>query len=525
MRAYLTTGETKYLGRLDLDLRDWLIASGGKPSPEGFGTSHLEPAIRMPRWARIFYGLQQCEGFQPATRLLMLTTIAEHAEYLLEHPGHGNWVAMTQYGAITGGICWPEFKRANIWCSRAISRLQQNANNTIYPDGAQKELTAHYHMVTLRNYDQVFNLLRKAEREIPRSFSRTVQDMWNYIAYVLRPDGTRPLNNDSDLGSQREQLIEAASMHDRSDWLFIATNGSQGQKPEDPPSRCFPWAGQLVSRNGWNSDAHWSFFDVGPSGLGHRHFDFGHISINAFGRHLLIDSGRFAYQGKIARQFRQPYASHTRGHNTVLVDGQTQGANPKIVNEPIQEFRHWKIEDNYDFARGSWEDYENISGSLIHYRSLLYLRNKGWIVVDRIETDRSRKLQPLWHFHPDCIVQNSDLYVYTNNRKANISITPLGQINWDLDIIEGQKKPHPQGWYSKEYGRYVPAPCVRYTGSISKTSTFAWLIWPGKTELQVPNARLEEDTEEGIVVKLIPAHGEKRTIFIPVKNGKIKFQT
>ncbi len=522
MLAYLTSGNKAYLQRIDLDLRDWFIASGGEPSKERFGTSHLEPALRIPIWARLFYGLQEEEGFHLATRLLFLTTVAEHAEYLLENPGHGNWVAMTQYGAMTCGICWPEFARASIWRSQALDRLQQNANNTVYPDGAQKELTSTYHMVTLRNYEQAFELLQNAGHEVPRIFAKTVENMWSYIAYVLRPDGTPPLNNDSDLGSQVDQLIEAASRYDHPDWLYIATNGEKGRHPKGTPSRCFPWAGQLVSRNGWDANAHWSFFDVGPCGLGHRHFDFGHISVNAFGRHLLTDSGRFAYQGKIAQRFRLSYAQHTRGHNTILVDGQSQGPDPKDVNEPLQEGRHWKVEEDYDFIRGSWKNYDNIAGDLVHYRSLLYLRNKGWIIVDRVETDRSRKLNPLWHFHPECKLRITGLRVSTKNDLGNLNVTPLGSIDWEVEIVKGQDKPHPQGWYSREYGEYEPAPCARYTGYINGSATFAWILWPGKNEVQTPQARLEEADDTGVIITLLETDGKQKTISIPVKEGKIE---
>jgi len=521
MQAYLTSGNKAYLQRIDLDLRDWFIASGGEPSKERFGTSHLEPALRIPIWARLFYGLQEEDEFHPATRLLMLTTVAGHAEYLLKNTGRNNWVAMTQNGALTCGICWPEFTRSNTWRTQSLERLQENADNSVYPDGAQKELTATYHMVTLRNYVQAFELMKNAGQEIPQRFAGTVEGMWTYFAYVLRPDGTPLLNNDSDLNPQIERLTEAASLHDRPDWLYIATNGKKGRQPEGSPSRCFPWAGHLISRNGWDANAHWSFFDVGPSGSGHQHFDFGHISINAFGRHLLVDSGRFAYQGRIAERFRSSLAKHTRGHNTILVDGQGQGIEPKVVKEALQEDLHWKVEEAYDFIRGSWEDYDNVEGKLTHYRSMLYLRNKGWIIVDRIETDRSRKLNPLWHFHPECEVSITGLRVSTLNAIGNLNVTPLGSIDWEVDLVEGQDKPHPQGWYSERYGEYEPAPCAVYSGQVSGSTTFAWLLWPGKKDVQTPRVVLEEANESGVTITLTEADGKPKTIRIPVKEGSI----
>lgn len=518
LRAYLATGEDRYVRRLDRDLRDWLTAADGRVIP--WGTVHLEPALRLPQWARIFYGLQQEEQFRPATRLLMLAAIPAHAEHLLDHPGGGNWVSMTQYGALTCGVCWPEFGRAEQWREGAVACLRENGRGTVYPDGAQKELTAHYHMVTLSRYGRAFQLLHRAGREFPDVFADTVTRMWDYIAYALRPDGTRPLNNDSDLGSNRRHVREAAGRHGRPDWLYIVTNGEEGERPQGPPSRCFPWAGQLVSRSGWDADAHWSFFDVGPSGYGgHRHLDFGHLSITAFGRDLLVDSGRFAYQGTLARRFRRPYTMHTRGHNTILIDARGQGGNPEVASEPLEEGRQWQVTEDFDFARGSWTDYGDIEGRLRHHRSLLYLRGEGWIVVDRIETDRPRKIQPLWHFHPDCTVEETDGVVRTRNDHGNLGITPLGDVEWEVELIEGRDEPHPQGWYSAEYGRHEPAPCAQYTERIEQTATFAWLLWPAEGPVQPPEAALGEVQEESATVVLTGPGEEHRTFRIPVTGG------
>lgn len=32
------------------------------------------------------------------------------------------------------------------------------------------------------------------------------------------------------------------------------------------PSSLFPWAGQVVFRSGYDADATWAFFDIGPYG-------------------------------------------------------------------------------------------------------------------------------------------------------------------------------------------------------------------------------------------------------------------
>ncbi|MCL7764477.1 heparinase II/III-family protein [Polaribacter sp. Z014] len=78
----------------------------------------------------------------------------------------------------------------------------------------------------------------------------------------------------------------------------MATNGEKGTVPDGGNSFFYPWAGQLISRSSYDKEAHWSFFDVGPWGAGHEHSDKLHLSVSAYGKDLLVDSGRFAYSGK-----------------------------------------------------------------------------------------------------------------------------------------------------------------------------------------------------------------------------------
>lgn len=193
----------------------------------------------------------------------------------------------------------------------------------VYPDGTQTELTSHYHNVAMMNFVLFKEICDRANAKLPAFFNETIENMYSYIAHAVRPDGNRILNNDGDKGSDRELILEGAKTYNKSEWQYMATNGKSGTEPKDGPSFFYPWVGHLISRNGYDKDAHWSFFDVGPWGSGHQHNDKLHLSISAFGRDLLVDAGRFAYTGEVADKFR-PYAKGTQGHNSVLIDGKGQ---------------------------------------------------------------------------------------------------------------------------------------------------------------------------------------------------------
>lgn len=109
--------------------------------------------------------------------------------------------------------------------------------------------------------------------------------------------GFDPLNSDSDLTNDAAEVAEAASRFNRSDWLYLATGGQQGQPPSGQVGAAFEWAGQIIMRSDWTGESvDWAWFDVGPFGSsGHGHYDRLHLSIRSGGQSLLTDSGRFAY--------------------------------------------------------------------------------------------------------------------------------------------------------------------------------------------------------------------------------------
>ena len=341
-------------------------------------------------------------------------------------------------------------------------RLDSIMADSVYPDGVQNELTAHYHYVALLNFEKFANTCTEAGIELPESFKKRLLLMWNYLALTMRPDGYALMNNDSDRKFMRRKIMNAADRYKRDDWLYIASNGSEGKSPTGILSSIFPWAGQLLMHSGYNNDAQWAFFDIGPWGECHQHNDKLHISIAAYGRDLLVDSGRFSYSGEIAAKFRNNYALHSASHNVILIDEQGQNPGPLRVTQPISK-DSYRLEKDFDYARSSYNNFAKAEGDIKHTRALFYLRNEFWVVVDRIDTDRPRKLEVLWHWHPDCnVTEQNGRSFSTDPEKGNLEIIPLGKINWDIDIVKGQEKPRLQGWYSEKYNKVTPSPTAVY---------------------------------------------------------------
>ncbi len=519
LSTYFKTGNPKYAKYIDLFLRDFIIKSMPYPAVKS-NTSvwrGLEVSFRGKVWPRIFYGLINNEYLSPSTQLLILSSLPNHAHYNRNFHGSNNWLTMEISALATIATNFPEYKKSNEWLEYSIETMIKSMKDQVYADGVQTELTSHYHNVSLSNFELIKNICEKANKTLPDFFNQTIKNMYCYITYAMRPDGFRVLNNDGDRGSDRNLIISASKKFNNEEWEYIATNGKSGTKPLKGPSYFYPWAGQLISRSGYDANAHWSFFDIGPWGSGHQHNDKLHISVSAYGRDLLVDAGRFAYTGEVAQKFRS-YARSSAAHNVILIDNKGQEAGPKHAKEPLDS-SYFKIAEDFDYASNSMNHFFDVSGDVNHFRSTFYVRGEFWVVVDRIVTDRPRKIDALWHWHPDCVVERENVTVRTNNKTGNLAIIPVSKQKFVVEFIKGQETPKPQGWYSPEYNMYEPNIATCYVTNICESSTLVWLLLP--SEKKTPEIKAEILNENDTEVK-IEAKSQKKNwlLIIPYANSK-----
>lgn len=548
LAAWKETGNNNYVKTFDAIIRDWIIHN---PVPARDDTIYhvlngtvnrldyrdigevrwrtLEAGNRLGvSWPYAFLSFQQSEAFSPAARILMLTGFVEHAQYLREYHKQGhNWTTMEMNGLALTGLTFPEFRQAEEWTNYALGVMKKEIYRQVYPDGVQTEISTKTQWVALRRFESVADYFLKSGRQIPDDYIRRLEEMYNYLAYAMRPDGHQPLNNDSDREDLRPRVLAAAKKFNRPDWEWIASNGERGARPEGLPSRVFPWAGIHVMRNGWDRQSHWTFFDTGPFGTGHQHADMLHVSVSAFGRDLLVDGGRYTHEDYFSfdPKIWRGYFRSSFSHNVIVVDGGGQKAGPLTSKAPLQENVDFQTTAEYDYARGTFTNgYEGVDGRVEHSRAVLYLKDKMWIVVDRIHTDQPRNVQTLWHYSPESLVEiENGTTVSTNPSAGNLRIIPIGKI-MKAEIVKGQTEPVIQGWYSGEYGKKEPSPTAVYKSEIAKTATFAWVLLPANGKVPMASASIIEEDENGLRLS-IELPGKRPTeVFIPFQKGLPKIR-
>jgi len=491
------TGDPRYVQLVNDHLADWIQANP-YPGRRTFSAPWrpLEVARRIDRsWLDALIGMRHAKDLSVETRLLTFSSIPDHADALLNFPSFGGNHLLTEK-VMLGQLAtaFPEFKDADRWLEDAVNTVVGLLDKQIYPDGAYEELANHYQLVALGSFQRFLELLETAgDQSHLAEVKPTVERMWNYFAYVMRPSGYGPLNNDSDRTHNRAELQRALAWFDHPDWTFLSSGGKQGVEPASPPSRFFPWAGHAIMRSSWRNDAQWAFFDLGPYGSDHQHLDRLHLSVSFGGKDFLVDSGRYDYMpGPWRDYFKGPY-----GHNTILLDGQWPERAPEKVSAPMPVLA--QINERADQFAGSVRfpaQPASGKGPRTHRRQVSYARGGGWVVFDEIIAFGPTKVTARWLFHPDRQVEiDGGAALRTVDAEGpNLRLEPFGpEADWKVSLHRGEKEPAIAGWFSPEFLIREPATQAIFETTITQPTTFIWAIGPndlpGKQLIQLADAQ------------------------------------
>ncbi len=473
---YRSHGHEEFAGRIRDYLLDWFWKHP-PPDRRSFSASWraLEAARRFAdSWLPLYAELRADPAFGDEATLAVIAGAARHAGYLRHHHHFGGNHLVTEMMALaTVAAVWPEFRDAGAWMDYAVERGLEEMDRQVYPDGAHKELANHYQWIAGSSFQRLYQVAAGADRAAGAARMRAgMERIWNYYAAVIRPDGTGPLNNDSDLEPNAEQIPPLAAYYDRPDWLFMATGGERGDPPREPPSRYFPWAGHAVLRSGWGRDADWVFFDLGAYGSDHQQEDRLHVSAALNGKNILVDSGRYVYRDDAWSRFFRGVRSHNvpvfAGHERVPPDAVATkprvrpadfGSSPPMASGwiPLRAA-----------GRPGW------TGS--HSRAVTLGDGFVWI-VDRVEVNKPDRVTFQWRFAPEWRLSGADgAWRIADGRTGRASWTLRSSGRTRVETVKGRGPPAIQGWYSPQYNERVPNEVLLVTAGADGVRYFSWLL-------------------------------------------------
>ncbi len=492
-RTYWYTGDEKYAEDFAYQLGDWL---SDNPRPDGPRNARwtwrtLELGIRLKgSWPDVLFRFIDSDHFTPQLVCAMLEAIYQQADYLGEFGGGGNWLVSEKSGKLSASIVFPEFADAEGWQAECWEVLTREIQAQVLPDGAQIELTPHYHSATLSSFRSAYDIAAQNGVEVPEVYHDQMLSMYEYLMNVVKPDGHIPMFNDSDHGNMKGWMRDGAERFDREDMRFIATGGEEGVPPEGP-SHAFRNAGQYVMRSGWTMDDIYFAIDAGPYGYAHQHEDKLTIDLWAFGQEMILDPGRFTYAGR----WRGHFVS-TAAHSTVLIDGhgQNRRRTPRdtwVAREPLHNI--WETTDAYDYVCGSYDEGYAGGHDAIHVRKVLFVKpsdsRPGHVVVKDLILPRDAGPAEV---SATCQFQLARAGAQLNEQTravnsvgpgANVLVVPFETDGLEVELVEGEEESM-AGWigWSLHAANKTPATLVKYTRTGALPLEFTTVLVPYQGE-------------------------------------------
>ena len=560
-QAYAETGNHRYARECVARMLQWVDATGPLPTCPPIGPTapmwrtveYVNP--RISSWTKCLLHLRHCPAVTVDEQLTLLKVILHHLRYTANNqvPGMPNMVIHLFEKLIGSGRAWPEFSESETWIATGVDGLCTLLDDYFYPDGAYIELSYFAHEC----FTRTAQMGERGEIELPPGFREKLERIFDFPAYMVKPNGSYPSVNDNysaqdpdELPDRRAGLVElGVEVTGRDDLRYIHTFGAEGVRPEKT-SLAFPYAGFYVMRSDWSAEARYLVFDGGQSAGGHNHVDKLSFELYAYGNTLVTDSG---CAGPWSSAWRSDYFVGTAGHNTIMVDGRGQvagfplfdipsvhGRTPwhAIAPEPLPNT--WVSGSQFDYAgsryRDGYADYgseqsrrrgfayesrrvdrveimqpwtQDQAGGLRvpphqrvfveHERKVFFAKPDYWILSDRLLGGGRHLAESLFHFQASASaeIEGGSRSVRTVNGGAGLTILTSSESKPEVRIVCGQEQPL-QGWVPAGWGHHRPSPVAIYAFEGELPLGVDTVLYPYPKD-QAPALRVErlEVTENG----------------------------
>jgi len=515
--AYQLTGNDKYASAFVSQLLDW-IDKHSLPKQKFEDSSSwrlMEAGLRMRvSWIPSFGCFYKSAAFTDSAKLKMLRAIYDHGQFLYRFYTNRNHLVRESNGLLATGLCFSEYDKSSEWVDSAARRLELEMLSQVNNDGSHLEMSVGYQWLTVIEFEVTRSLLQQYRRKSAiAGLDETLRKMYEFLAAVIRPDGSFPQLNDGFLLWDAAQLAEIARDRGWSDIEYAASAGGYGTLPEFC-SRSFPNAGFHVMRSDWSTDARYLVADTGPYGGPHGHEDKLSFELSAFGAQFIVDPGSYTYDRN--DPFRN-YFVGSQGHNTVLVDqgSQVRRWNPAHTVPAVEDVTHgaWRSTPAFDMASGRYDEgYApfSINGpgdsivtrDVTHQRDFLFANPDYWIIADHLDSGDRHRYTFLFHMAPDVVVEELDGTAAIVRARGNGALLVLKALT-DRDLtataIEGSESPI-QGWYSEDHYRKCSSPVLSFEAESEGPVFVAWILYPlqGGSDAGKVEARMEYEAAAGV---------------------------
>lgn len=470
-----------------------------RENPPGFGIAWAhaqEVALRSIAWLWAFFLTRDLGVFDADALRRWIWLMHSHAEYVMvhlaDHPvTHNHLVSETAALAVLG-MTLPELEGAARWRALGTRVLWREVSKLVDDEGVEAEYATHYHAFV---FDSLLTVLAAGERAgepVDARVRERIGAMAEFVALLVRSDGTIPAIGDTDAGrawrlggdalDRRDAVATAAVLFGRPDWGAIAGDaagafwmgggrpipGAGTTKPAGR-ARCFTAAGLAVARTGYDPDAEIVILRAGPTRFrndvarGHLHADALSVLWRIGSDDVLIDPGTYLYSE--ADGWRASMRSATC-HSCVLIDGRDQADVRThrfgILGERTSRWISFEAD-----ARSMRAAAEHPAEGLPRVRRHVAWSAPGLLVIcDDILGDGDHGVEAFWQLPVTTGAVNGPVAMLTLASGRSIRVQILGALE-RLEVIRPTAESGPgAGWYSTCYGTRSAGTALRVDAGV-----------------------------------------------------------
>jgi asparagine synthase (glutamine-hydrolysing) len=401
-----------------------------------------------------------------------------------ERAVYNNHLIAEALGLFAVGDVFREIPAADAWRRRGLAILEDQAARQFYRDGAYLYNSHNYHRASLQHLLWAWAFVKRRGDRPPAAWNEAIERSLSFLLAHQNPldghlpnfganDGSlpypltscafgdfRPVLQMASLAIRGERVFEPGPWDEEAAWLLgpaelraplrrldrssvsLSGSGYYVLRGRDPSNFCTMRCGSLKDRFG--------------------HMDMLHVDVWWHGLNVVVDGGSFQYNGE------GPWNAHFTGagsHNTIMLDGHDQMLHYRRFKVLYRtRARELVFADDGSRALCSGEHYGFVrhAGKCIHRRSLLFVKDDLWVVVDRVRGSGRHDVRLQWL---------CGAFPYTRSARDGgvVLSTPVGQFTIGVydgnarpvaaTVVAGQVDP-PRGWISRTYGERVPAPSL-----------------------------------------------------------------
>jgi hypothetical protein len=474
--------------------------AAANPFGEGVhGSSGQEVAIRLLAWLFALDTLCIRHGAAASTTTVVEKALLAGGRLIAARIDYAriavrnNHLISEALGLFAIGALMRDSTNARAWAEMGRTILDEEADRQFYRDGGYIQQSHNYHRAVLMQLLWACAFAKAMGSPPSASWLKAMDRSLDFLVAHQNPtdgrlpnyggnDGAmpgifsncdfadfRPVLQTVSLAVRRERIFDRGPWDEMPAWFFGPAILDEPLRRADRKSVAFNTTGYQVLR-GADPEC-FSAFRCGSLVERFSQIDMLHLDVWWRGMNVLVDPG--SYQYNAAPRWHEHFI-RTASHNTVVVDGRDQMLHRrqfKVLYWTKAQLLAFEDHPTWALCSGEHYGYRRHTGACVHRRSVLFVKDDLWIVIDCVvgEGEHDVRLHWLGGEFP-WAHDGATLKLDTPRGKFSVAAFDVNGTPAASTVVAGADDP-PRGWMSRYYGEKVAVPSyvVERRGAVPQT--------------------------------------------------------